>query len=72
MPKFTNIFDWSAWDDIGLKCFYYCELLMDIGEFKSGDEFDNIQFDDEKLILYFYKNTDDYYPCMIKKLGIIE
>lgn len=68
MGKFKNIFEWCEWDDISddFEIYYDCELLVDVGEYKEGHEFANIQFDKKRLVLYFCKDEDDE-PIMTKK-----
>ncbi len=68
MGRFKNIFDWEEWDDMfEIEIFYDCELVSDVGDFKVGTLFDNIQFDKHDLVLYFYENEGDSTPCMVKK-----
>lgn len=76
MGIFANIFSWDARDDFGIKLFYDCELLIDVGHYDKGDKFTSIQFDDEKMVLYFFIGdyNDDENPSvqvMFKELGII-
>lgn len=54
MGRFKDIFEWDEMFEI--EVFYDCELIRDIGGFRRGEEFDNIQFDKHDLVLYFYKN----------------
>jgi hypothetical protein len=68
MGTFKNIFYWSGWDDISedFEIYYECELLVDVGDYKKGIEFENIQFDKKRLILYFCMDGDDE-PVMTKR-----
>jgi hypothetical protein len=73
MPSFSNIFEWSDWDDCGeSKVFYECVLLRDVGEFKKGDKFSNMIWNDETLTLKFYATNEDYEPAMVKTLGLVD
>ena len=76
MPVFASIFEWRGWEDYGdTKAFMECKLLMNIGEYKIGDKFESIFFNEEELTLKFYKTDDeleDNSPCMKKHLGIVD
>ena len=69
MGILDKIFSWSGWDDItdDFEIYYDCELLIDVGEYQKGSEFNNIQFDKNRLILYFYKSEGDEQTSMIKR-----
>lgn len=68
MHRFGDIFLWDSWDDFGIEIYYNCELVKNIGDFETGHEFDNIQFDKVKMKLYFYKNEGDSDPVLIRVL----
>ena len=72
MPMFSNVFEWSGWDDMGNKLFYDCVLLRDVGEFYMGDIFAYVSFDDEKFKLSFYLDFEDDEPVMVKTMGLID
>jgi hypothetical protein len=69
MGILDKIFSWSGWDDItdDFEIYYDCELLIDVGEYQKGSEFNNIQFDKNRLFLYFYKSAGDNQTSMIKR-----
>lgn len=70
MGNFKNIFEWNGgWDDVGedFEIYYDCELLRNVGEYKKGQTFENIQFDTTRLILYFYCSDSDDEPVMTKR-----
>lgn len=72
MSQFSDIFTWKNWDDWGeTKAFYDCVILMNIGSYTIGHEFEYITFNDEALTLKFYINDSDT-PVMTKRLGIID
>ncbi len=71
MTPFMDIFEWASWDiaDPG-KIFYDCVLLRSVGGYNEGEFFSNISFDDEKMVLNFYKDIEDYEPIMVKKFKL--
>lgn len=72
MSKFSDIFTWKNWDDFGeSKTFYDCVLLMDVGGYTNGNEFEYITFSDDTLTLKFYIDYSDT-PVITKHLGIID
>lgn len=74
MGKFSDIFHWNEWDDVGERFEMYmnCEVLRDIGsDIKDGDEFETIYFDKERLELSFHKTRDDENP-IVKKFVLSE
>jgi hypothetical protein len=68
MGILDKIFNWSGWDDLSedFEIYYECELLVDVGDYKKGTEFENIQFDKKRLILYFCNDNSDE-PVMTKR-----
>ena len=72
MPSFSDIFEWSGWDDFGTTVFYECVLIRDVGSFKEGDEFSNITWDTETLKLRFFVNIEDDEPAMVKTMGLVD
>jgi hypothetical protein len=72
MPSFSDIFEWSGWDDMGQKLFYECVLLRDVGSFKSGHYFDYVSFDDENFKVRFYEKFGDDTPVMVKTMGLVD
>jgi hypothetical protein len=70
MP-FSDIFEWSGWDDFEVKVFYDCELLRDVGSFKKGAKFSTVTWDEETLTLKFCLSGEEK-PVMVKKLGLVD
>jgi hypothetical protein len=72
MATFMDVFKWSDWDQFEHKLFYECKLLRKIGDFEAGTVFNNVTFNDEKMILEFYLNGYDTVPTMVKSFRLNE
>jgi hypothetical protein len=72
MPVFSDVFEWASWDDMGIKLFYECVLIRDVGSFKSGHYFDYVSFNHEDFKVKFYTKFGDDTPGIVKTMRLVD